>query len=419
MTFEEIVEAYFQCRKNKRYTKEALAFEIDCEDNLVRLYEELSSGTYEIGPSKVFIVDKPVKREVFAAMFRDRILHHWLHAQLNPLMEKEFIHDSYACRKGKGTLFAQRRLKRFIAQCSENYTKDCYILRCDIRGFFMNIDRELLANKLEEFIWRHYTREDLLLVCKLVRQVVMKSPFDGCHINSPAAKWDGLPDNKSIFTCNGYPMPNGWLPKPGLRGRRKGLPIGNLTSQLFANFYLNGLDHFIKHTLQIRYYGRYMDDFIMVHPDKNYLLKVKEKCAAYLSTELLLDLHPNKVYLQHYSKGVEFVGVKIRKGAMIPGKKIRCNTWLTIRNYNQLARTRKLHSHEMKAFRQSMNSYLGIMIHAQSYRLRKKFLGSVSGWIANDIYYPGYAKVVLKKQPLHPVKFGFDPDSPVIYRKDL
>ncbi|MCC8187976.1 MAG: RNA-directed DNA polymerase [Bacteroides sp.] len=294
MTFEEIMEAYMQCRKNKRYTREVLAFEVDCEQKLQQLYDELSSGSYQIGPSKVFIVEYPVRREVFAASFRDRILHHWLHMKLNPLFEREFIYDTYGCRTGKGTLFGIRRVKRFIASCSRSYTQDCYILRCDIRGFFMNIDRNILAGKLDAFIRSRYKGEDIEEVRRLTRQVVMVNPVEGCQVNSVRTKWDGLPRDKSIFTTNGYAMPNGFPSLFDEVNRQKGIPIGNLTSQLFANFYLNGLDHFVKHTLGLGYYGRYMDDFVMVHPDKEFLLKVKKDVRNSLNRSYFWNCIPTR-----------------------------------------------------------------------------------------------------------------------------
>ena len=126
---DELFEAYYNCRKNKRNTINALAFEIDYEKNLVQLYHDINDGIYEIGQSMAFIVNKPVKREIFAADFRDRIVHHWLIAKLNPIFEKEFINDSYACRVGKGTHFGIARVDGFIQSCSKNYTIDCYVLK--------------------------------------------------------------------------------------------------------------------------------------------------------------------------------------------------------------------------------------------------------------------------------------------------
>ena len=149
---EELFEAYFNCRSNKRNTANAIAFEIDYEQNLVQLCQEINNGTYQIGRSIAFIVDKPVKREIFAADFRDRVVYHFLIGKLNHLFEKQFINDSYSCRVGKGTHFGIQRVDKFIRQCSKNYSSDCYILKLDLQGFFMSINKSILFAKLEKFI---------------------------------------------------------------------------------------------------------------------------------------------------------------------------------------------------------------------------------------------------------------------------
>ena len=137
---------------------------------------------YKISRSDAFVVLEPVKREVFAASFRDRVVHHYLAARINPLFEREFILDSYSCRIGKGTLFGIKRLKRFIAQCSANYTRDCYVLQCDIRGFFMNIDRRLLADRLDRFLRANYEGDDLETVLYLSRLIALDNPVSRVHI---------------------------------------------------------------------------------------------------------------------------------------------------------------------------------------------------------------------------------------------
>jgi retron-type reverse transcriptase len=144
LALAELFEAYANCRSTKRNTLNALAFEMDYEVNLLKLCAEINDGSYQPGKSIAFIVNKPVKREIFAADFRDRVVHHLIINKLNPLFEKTFIHDSYACRKGKGTHFGIQRVDRFIRQCSQNYTKDCYVLKLDIQGFFMHINKTLL-----------------------------------------------------------------------------------------------------------------------------------------------------------------------------------------------------------------------------------------------------------------------------------
>lgn len=164
---EEIFQAYFDCRRNKRNTINALAFETNFEHHLFQLKEEILNGSYQPGRSIAFIVNQPVKREIFAADFRDRVVHHWLINKLNPFFEKDFIFDSYACRTTKGTHFGIRRVNDFIRECSNNYTTDCYILKLDIQGFFMHINKDLLFTGLQEFIHEKYNEPDKKLVLEL------------------------------------------------------------------------------------------------------------------------------------------------------------------------------------------------------------------------------------------------------------
>jgi retron-type reverse transcriptase len=167
---EQLFEAYLSCRKTKRYTQNALKFEVDYEANLFQLKDEIENGSYSPGRSIAFIVNKPVKREIFAADFRDRVVHHWLINKLNPLFEKVFIKDSYACRIGKGTHYGVKRADSFIKACSENYTKDSYILKLDILGFFMHINRKLLYTMLEKFIHQYYTQQDKAFVLEITKK---------------------------------------------------------------------------------------------------------------------------------------------------------------------------------------------------------------------------------------------------------
>ena len=220
IALEEVFEAYFQCRKNKRRTCNALGFETDFEDSLIRLWEEIVDGTYYPGRSIAFIVTKPVKREVFAADFRDRIVHHLIAGKIMDLLEEEFIHDSYSCRVGKGTQYGIKRVAEFIRQCSKDYTKDCYILKMDIKSFFMSMDKPLLYKRLVAFLDEKYQGRDKSLLFELIRKVIFNAPEENCCIKGQLSDWKGLPPSKSLFT----------VPKS------KGLPIGNLTSQLFANF---------------------------------------------------------------------------------------------------------------------------------------------------------------------------------------
>ncbi|MFA5368450.1 MAG: RNA-directed DNA polymerase, partial [Candidatus Paceibacterota bacterium] len=287
-TLCDLFRAYYDARRNKRLTFNALFFEKKYEANLFKLYEEIISEKYSISPSVCFISFKPLKREIFAANFRDRIVHHFVYNYIGPIFERLFINDTCSCRIGKGTSYGVKRLGHFIRSCSENYKKDCYILKLDIKGYFMGIDHVILYEKIEKSLNRYREIEDfdVDLILKLVHQIVFHDSTKGCRITGKKEDWQGLPKNKSLF----FSDPD------------KGLPIGNLTSQLFGNVYLNDFDHFVRYMLGCKYYGRYVDDIVIVHRDKEYLKSIIPLVGSYLESNLYLKIHPKKIYLQHFNK---------------------------------------------------------------------------------------------------------------------
>lgn len=196
---DDLFSAYFDCRKTKRFSNNALKFEVDYETNLIKLKSEIDDGSYLPGKSIAFIIDKPVKREIFAANFRDRVVHHWLINKLNPLFETMFIQDSYACRVGKGTHYGIKRIDNFIKTCSDNYKKDCYILKLDIQGFFMHINREILFSLLSKFINDNYFYSDKSLVLELSKKIIFNNPTENCVVRGGRNEWTDLPKNKSLF----------------------------------------------------------------------------------------------------------------------------------------------------------------------------------------------------------------------------
>ncbi|HHR1366089.1 TPA: reverse transcriptase/maturase family protein [Legionella pneumophila] len=383
ISLAELFEAYAECRKNKRQTMNALVFELDYESRLIALHDEINNGTYRPGRSIAFIVNEPVKREIFAADFRDRVVHHLIIRKLNPLFEKNFIYDSYACREGRGTHFGIQRADRFIRQCSKNYTRDCYILRLDIQGFFMAIDKQVLWIKLRIFIEQNYHHQDQAPILFLCHKVLVNNPTRNCFIKGNKRNWDDLPPDKSLF----YSKPN------------CGLPIGNLTSQIFANFYLSTFDHFVKHDLGMRYYGRFVDDFILVHENKEHLKSLIPTIKEFLRSELKLTLHPKKIYLQHYTKGIQFLGVVIKPYRITSGRRIKGNFYDAIMKHNQLVKERKPNQEEQAAFLCGMNSYLGILKHYNTYKSRKKILiKHLSIWWWNLMYCSGGCAKLVPKQ---------------------
>ena len=383
----ELFQAYFDCRKNKRNTINALVFEKHFEHNLFRLQEEIANGTFEPQRSIAFIVNKPVKREVFAADFRDRVVHHFLINKLNPLFEKEFIFDSYACRVGKGTHFGIRRVYGFIEKCSKNFTSDCYVLKLDVQGFFMHINRELLFKSLEKFINEKYTESDKGLVLALCRKFIYSDPTTNCIIKGSKKDWEGLPANKSLFNSPPH----------------CGLPIGNLTSQVFANFYMNVFDHFMKNDLGVSYYGRYVDDFIIVHQNNDYLKSIVPLIAGYLRTHLGLALHPKKVYQQHYSQGVKFLGTVIKPNRIYIANRTKGKFYAAIKKQNEVIKNSIPDQTARSKFLSSMNSYLGIMKHYSSYRLRRKMILKYLStlWWSHFYISGGFAKISKKLKKIH------------------
>jgi len=257
-----------------------------------------------------FINELPVKREIIAADFRDRVIHHFLYNRIYPVFDKKFIYDSYSCRVGKGTLFGINRARRFLRSCGASGA-EVWVLRLDIRGYFMAIDREILFKLIKDGLDKHEFRgsEESDLTDFLIRKTVFNNPLKNARFRSPSNAWNDLPKDKSLMNS----------------ARNCGLPIGNLTSQLFANIYLNPLDHFIKRELKIKYYGRYVDDMLLINRDKSRLLGVVSQVREFLSKKLNLTLHPRKIKLQLADKGFAFLGMYIYPNSVVAGRRIAGN----------------------------------------------------------------------------------------------
>lgn len=328
-SFAELVQAYFDCRKRKRNTLAALAFECDLERNLVALYEELASGTYRPGISICFVITRPKPREVWAADFRDRIVHHLLYNRLAPRFYPSFITDSCACIPGRGTLYAARRLEHHVRSITQNWRRRASYLKLDIANCFVSIDKHflfaLLAMRIPERWW-----------LKLTERVVFHDPRSHYISQSSPARLALIPPHKSLFR----------------QSADKGLPIGNLSSQFFANVYLDVLDQHIKHRIGAQYYVRYVDDLILLHESPQWLNDARESIDVQLADRLALTLNPRKTILQPISRGIDFVGHEIRPWRRI----IRRRTV-----NNSLHRLARLPSERVFA---AANSYLGLLRQA-------------------------------------------------------
>jgi RNA-directed DNA polymerase len=357
---EQVMEAYTSCRANKRNTPSAQKFELELRQNLCAISDVLFKGHYIPGRSTAFIVTSPVKREIFAAVFSDRIVHHWLIERLNPLFEKQFLRDSYACRVGKGTHFGIRQVSHMLEHVSGKYSCEAYVLKLDIKGFFMNIRRDLLYNKLRSFVLARYQEPDRWRVLHVMEAIVMDDPSKNCIIRGSKKKWLGLPADKSLFTT-----PEGC-----------GLPIGNLTSQVFANFYMDFFDHWVSERLLADgrggRYGRYVDDFVVVHPDKRFLKQIKRSMQTFLGEELALKVHPKKVYLQRAEQGLTFLGADIRNRHVLPGKRIKGNFYHAITKLNRRMQMEGPTAALLADGLAVVNSYLGMLGNTSSERYCKQ-----------------------------------------------
>ena len=387
---ENIYRAYRKCRRRKRGTVNAMLFEQNLEENLVQLREELTSGTYRPGSSLAFLVDKPKRREIFAAEFRDRVVHHLLVDHLEQGWEKRFIYDSHACRKGKGTHKGVDRLQSFTRKATANDSRQAWYLQLDIRGYFVSINRTILYQRLA-------AKEKDPVVLWLIQAILFKSPTEGCRFRaSRQSDFLRLPAHKTLFKAK----------------HDCGLPIGNLTSQFFANVYLDALDQFIKHDLKVKYYVRYCDDIVLLSATRDKLQGWKKTIEQFINDRLELRLNP-KQKLRPVSDGIDFLGYIIRPDYLLVRRRVIGNLYERLK---QVEKTLQQHGLKQSAdgrvtffpwpqkiiarAGQRFNSYLGHFGKAASFRLVQRIRQQFD-WL--DEYYKWHGNKVIQRfpNPLH------------------
>lgn len=370
LSFHEVVEAYFQCRRTKRKTIHSIDFEFHLEKNLYQLYLDLIGNNYVIGPSIAFVVNQPKVREIWAATFRDRIVHHIIYNRLAPRFYPTFIRNSFACIPGRGVLDGSNRLHAGMRSISNNWKKTCYYLQGDIRNFFVSIDKNILFDLLKKKI-----KEVWLL--ELTEQVLYHDPKVGCILKSSPEAFARVPRHKSLWCIESH----------------RGLPIGNLTSQFFANVYLNELDQFVKHKLHAKYYYRYVDDWVILDEDSRKLNRMFNEISAFAKDKLNMEVHPFKKRIAPFYQGIDFIGFVhkpfyrgIRKRT---SQKMLSLVHLWKQNPDGLSEELLI------KLRDSLNSYFGVCRWATTYGLRKKIgddLNSFFIWPDKE-----YLKLVLPK----------------------
>ena len=391
-TFEKVYRAYLDCRKTKRKTINALKFEYNLERNLFLLQKELETRTYKPGRSICFVVTEPCPREIFAAGFRDRVVHHILVKEAEPIWEKHFISDSFACRKNKGTHSAVKRLRLHIKKETKNYKERKFYLQLDISGFFMAINHDILYSLFEKLILKQNKpqkwKDDILWLAKTI---IFQKPTNNYVTKGNPSLFSLIPPRKSLFSS----------------AKGKGLPIGNYSSQFFANVYLNQLDQFVKREIKCKNYIRYVDDFILLGESKE-LNDAEAKINQFLKMKLDLELNLRKTKLQPVVSGLDFLGyfvksnyVLVRKRVVIKfkNKLLKCCKLLSAKDAGATAK-------DAKTILAMLNSYYGHFGHAFSFNLRKSIYEKSRGGGLEENFLPScgidklpnYKKIILKKQ---------------------
>lgn len=352
-SLQNLYTQYLKCRRNKRNTLNALQFEFNAEWKLAELAVELQHKTYRAKRAIGFVVAKPKLREIVAADFSDRIVHHILVDTLEAIFEPQFIYDSYACRQNKGTHKAVARVEQFIRQLSVN-AQPSYFLQLDIHNFFINIDKNILLGLIYKRTRDHNLRW-------LAREVIFINPQQDMLLKGDSQLFKRLPAHKSLLNA-----PVG-----------KGLPIGNLSSQFFANVYLNELDQFVKHSLKCSHYVRYCDDFILLDNSKARLEQFKGKIEQFLTERLLLRLNPRYHAVLPVSNGINYLGYIIHREYRLVRKRVVSNLQEKLTELlpqvsclDNVGILRLKYDYPLlERLHSVLASYLGHFKHANSYRL--------------------------------------------------
>lgn len=315
ISLENLLEAWKEFIKGKRSRKDVQIFERNLMSEIISLHYDLVNKIYRHSLYEHFKINDPKPRDIHKASVRDRLLHHAIYRKLYPFFDRAFISDSFSCRLNKGTHKALNRFRDFSRKESKNHMKTVFVLKCDIRKFFASIDHGILINILDDYI------NDKNLVTLLKGIVGSFSSGDG-----------------------------------GVRGD-VGLPLGNLTSQLFVNIYMNKFDQFMKHKIEARYYIRYADDFVIFSQDKKWLENLIGKITDYLWTELRLKIHPNKISIKTINSGVDYLGWIHFRDHRILRTKTRQKMLRNLANNDGGKRASRL------------QSYLGLLGHGNSHKI--------------------------------------------------
>ena len=335
ITYSELRDAYLDCRRHKRNAPDAVVFARDYESRLCDLRDRLNSGEYRISPAKRFAVSVPKLREVYAYAFGDRVVEHLIANRILPILEDGFfIPDVFSCRKGKGVLYGVNRMAEQI----RGIGRDCWYASLDIKGYFPSMRREVIRGIIEPVIRRGWRwDDDIEPWLSLLRMFIFHDPSRDCIECGNREALAAVPPEKCL-------------------GSDRGEPIGNLLNQLFAIVYLTPIDRWLRSELEG--YGRYVDDMLLLSPDRRKLHRIIPQLRGRLA-EIGLELNERKTVIQRADKGVKFTGYVIKPWGVYPGNRLR-------RNAVRMSGTKE----DAERHLRRVNSYLGLLRHALTYGLR-------------------------------------------------
>lgn len=377
-----VFAAFHDCCRTKRTSAECIAYCERAQQDLPLLAHELYTGTYQPGHSTCFLVKYPKYREVFAAGFRDRIVHHFIYLLLNPCFEERFVAQgnvSFNCRKGFGTLAAQQAAFEAIRTATDNYRTPAVVYRGDLVSFFMSIDKRILWGRLEPFIHEEYHGPYLIQLLTVTRTVVFHCPEKNCLFSTDPAEWAlHVPVHKSLFT----------------NGDSFGMPIGNLTTQIFANFLMSFFDEFVIRWMKGNglnvHYVRFVDDFLFICRNKHLLKCLIADSAVFLQSELGLTLHFDKHHFQPAAHGVLFVGAYLKNWRMYLSGRTVARFIERMHGFDgMLLHKQCITLADTQRMEQVVNSYLGFLHGKRTYNIRRAALAAMCPRFYDHAYIRG------------------------------
>ncbi len=326
-SISNLLKAWNEFKRGKKNKKGVGEFELHLEENIFQLHEDLISKKYRHDKYVDFYISDPKRRHIHKASVRDRVIHQAVFQILYPIFNKHFIYDSYSSRKLRGTHLGVKRTYKACRKVSKNWKIKTYVLKCDVRKFFDCIDHSILRNLIEKKV---QCQETMWLVSMLFKS------FE--------------------------------------KEKDKGLPLGNVTSQLFANIYLDKLDQFVKHQLKLKYYFRYCDDFIIIHKNRDFLFEIMKKIGNFLHENLLLDLHPKKVEIRPIQRGIDFLGYVILSHMVVLRTRTKRRIVRKIKIIRKQFEKGLVSEENLKSV---LTSYLGTISHCRARKTKtfiKRFL---------------------------------------------